>query len=484
MKRIFRLLFLGLFSILATSCMGTVINMVASHMPNLMLATPDGTSRMVWDFKAQKMVVDDPETLEVKKIWEDAAASSVKSFAFSLDSRYMTFVSEDKIKIWDFKKNLMHRVLEPEGEPWSAVFSADNRYVASTERKGLYFYVSIWDLDWGNLLWREKTSINFPQSISFTKNSKQVAVGGFEYIEIFSVGTGRSVRTLDLGKKGKADSVKYSPSGRYIAAGIKQENPEVRVWDISSGEPKIKCQLLGHTNRIVGEGIVFNYNEKYLATGAADMFAKEEDAAKRFEAIIWDLDSCRKVRSIQEFVAIGAGPDGRFFAWDKDLNKMKTYFWGGEWIHDITGRNMFNNINELVSNLADGIDGTKKPLIAITDFAPIGKSPTTLEKFLSEEFITRMTLTQKFRVVERSLLDKVLAELRLNVSDLVDPEKAVQAGKLLGANYLLVGTVTDEKFGFKINARIINTETAEVFKASSTTIVKDPMIRSLMEERT
>jgi len=462
--------------------MGTIINLVASHMPNLMLATPDGSSRMIWDFKAQKMTIDDPETLEVKKVWEGAAASTVKSFAFSLDSRYMTFVSEDKIKIWDFKKNAMHRILEPEGEPLSAVFSGDNQYVASTDRKGWSFYVTLWDLESGNRLWREKTSITFPQPINFSKNS-QVAVAGFKYIEIFSTKTGRLIQTIDLGDKGKADSVRFSPSGKYIAAGLKLENPEVRVWDISSGKPQLKCQLLGHTNRIMGDAIVFNYDEKYLATGAADMFAKEEDAAKRFEAIIWDLDSCRKVRSIQEFVAIGVGPDGRLFAWDKDLNRMRTFFWGGEWIHEITGRNMFNNVNELVTNLTNDLGGIQKPVIAITDFTPIGKSPTNFEKFLSEEFITRMTLTQKFRVVERRLLDKVLTELKFNVSDLVDPTKAVQVGKLLGADYLLVGTVTEEKFGFKINARIINTETAEIFKASSTTVVKDPMTKSLMEEQ-
>jgi TolB-like protein len=319
--------------------------------------------------------------------------------------------------------------------------------------------------------------------MSFDKRSTLIAVGGFGNIEVFSNLTHDVFQTIKIGKHEKVDSITYSPSGKYLSAGIKKENPEVRVWDVTSREPKVKCQLLGHTNRVYGDAIVFNYNEKYLATAAADLFSKEEDSAKRFEAIIWDLNSCQKVRTIQEFTAIGASSDGRFFVWDKDLNRMKTYFWGGTWINEITGKNMFTNVNELLSNLTDGLNESRRPTIAITDFVPIATNPSSFESFLSEEFITRMTLTRRFRVVERNLLDKVLAELKFSLSDLVDPNNAAKVGKLLGADYLLVGTVTDEKFGFKINARIINTETAEVLKAAATTVVKDPMVKNLKDNQ-
>ena len=482
MKKIYLFVVLAVVSIVLTSCLSTMVDIASSTYPSLMLSSPDGTSRLVWDFKAKTMTIDDPETLEVKKEWKGASAGSVKSFAFSQDSRYMVFVSEGKVKIWDFKNNTMHKELTTEGTPASAVFSRDNKYVSVLDYKGMSSFLNIFELENGRQLWRQKTDDGITRFMDFNKDSKLIATGGFKGIQIFSVSNPSSNKIINLFKSEAVDSIEYSSSGKYLAVSIKKENPEVRLWDVSSGEPKLKCQLVGHTNRIQGEGIIFNYNEKYLATGAGDL--TETDPTKRFEAIIWEINTCRKIRTIQEFTAIGASPDGRFFAWDKDLNRMKTFFWGGEWIHDITGKNMFLSVNELINNLTGDIPEGKKPTIAITNFAPISISPTSLEQFLSEEFITRMILTQRFRVVERSQIQKVMDELKLSVSDLVDPNQSAKVGKLLGADYLLVGSVTDEKFGLKVNARIINTETAEVLKASSTTIVKDPMVKNLLDDRT
>lgn len=482
MRIIYPFLILVVIVISLTSCLSTMVDIVASTYPSLMLSSPDGTSRLIWDFKAKTMTIDDPETLEVRKKWEGTSAGSVKSFAFSQDSRYMVFVSEGKVKIWDFEKNEMLKEITTEGTPATAVFSKDNKYVSVLDYKGMRTYLTVYELESVRQLWRQQTHDGITRFMDFNKDSKLIATGGFKEIQIFSVSNSSSNNIINLFKNESVDSIEYSPSGKYLAASIKKENPEVRLWDVSKGEPTLRCQLVGHTNRIQGEGIVFNYNEKYLATGAADL--NETDPLKRFEAIIWDINTCQKVRSLQEFSAIGASPDGRFFAWDKDLNRMKTFFWGGEWIHDITGKNMFQSVNELVSNLTGDLKEGKKPTIAITNFSPISISPTSLERFLSEEFITRMTLTQKFRVVERSQIQKVMDELKLSVSDLVDPNQSAKVGKLLGADYLLVGTVTDEKFGLKVNARIINTETAEVLKASSTMIVKDPMVKNLLEDRT
>ena len=105
MKKIYLFVVLAVVSIVLTSCLSTMVDIASSTYPSLMLSSPDGTSRLVWDFKAKTMTIDDPETLEVKKEWKGASAGSVKSFAFSQDSRYMVFVSEGKVKIWDFKKN-------------------------------------------------------------------------------------------------------------------------------------------------------------------------------------------------------------------------------------------------------------------------------------------------------------------------------------------------------------------------------------------
>src|SRR3989304_5128211 len=153
MKKIYLFVVLAVVSIVLTSCLSTMVDIASSTYPSLMLSSPDGTSRLVWDFKAKTMTIDDPETLEVKKEWKGASAGSVKSFAFSLDSRYMVFVSEGKIKIWDFKNNTMHKELTTEGTPASAVFSRDNKYVASLDYKGMSTYLTLWELEEGKSVW-------------------------------------------------------------------------------------------------------------------------------------------------------------------------------------------------------------------------------------------------------------------------------------------------------------------------------------------
>ncbi|HBL16666.1 MAG TPA: hypothetical protein DD417_07905 [Elusimicrobia bacterium] len=67
-----------------------------------------------------------------------------------------------------------------------------------------------------------------------------------------------------------------------------------------------------------------------------------------------------------------------------------------------------------------------------------------------------------FVVVERSALNKVLEEQKLQMSGAIDAESAVKVGKLLGAQVLLLGSV--EKLGrkYQINARLVDVSGGEI----------------------
>lgn len=67
-----------------------------------------------------------------------------------------------------------------------------------------------------------------------------------------------------------------------------------------------------------------------------------------------------------------------------------------------------------------------------------------------------------FIVVERLGLDKILTELNINMSGAVDPDDALEAGKLGGAKYLVLGSV--EKIGarYHVNARFVEVETGRI----------------------
>jgi hypothetical protein len=77
-----------------------------------------------------------------------------------------------------------------------------------------------------------------------------------------------------------------------------------------------------------------------------------------------------------------------------------------------------------------------------------------------------------FRLVERGQLDQVLKELGLQQTGLVDSATAIKLGKMVQAQAVLIGSVSDRGPGSAvvINARLINTETGECTVAAQVTM--------------
>src|SRR5271170_7200447 len=70
----------------------------------------------------------------------------------------------------------------------------------------------------------------------------------------------------------------------------------------------------------------------------------------------------------------------------------------------------------------------------------VGKGITSL-------LITKLVNDGTYSVVERQMLDSILKEQNLSVSDRADPSTACKIGKLLSVDAIIVGTVT--QFGFE-----------------------------------
>ena len=69
---------------------------------------------------------------------------------------------------------------------------------------------------------------------------------------------------------------------------------------------------------------------------------------------------------------------------------------------------------------------------------------------------------KRLQLVERAQIQKVLKEQNFQASGSVDKSTAVQAGKILGVNYLLVGDVYILNDQLIVNARLTNTETGDI----------------------
>lgn len=94
-----------------------------------------------------------------------------------------------------------------------------------------------------------------------------------------------------------------------------------------------------------------------------------------------------------------------------------------------------------------------KPTIAILDF-DIEKNAIVITenfiatgtvegqtKLLSSELITFLVNTRKFDVIERDHINSVLKEQEFNASGMVDTQHAIELGKLIGTDYLIMGRI-------------------------------------------
>lgn len=134
-------------------------------------------------------------------------------------------------------------------------------------------------------------------------------------------------------------------------------------------------------------------------------------------------------------------------------------------------------ISELVASLAAQYREGKTPAAA-KQADPWSSRPVTMVfmdvkaeaggdkavNMLSMRVAQELAAAGRVQMVERELLDKLLAELNLSASSLADPATALKLGKLLSARVMVTGSIVPEQKGMTVALRFIDTETTAVRK--------------------
>src|SRR5437867_9203490 len=142
-----------------------------------------------------------------------------------------------------------------------------------------------------------------------------------------------------------------------------------------------------------------------------------------------------------------------------------------------------DGVERLAAELAKSVPTGKTLRVAVTDFPDLQGVTSNLGRYVAERLTTRLSAqTEKFRVIERRRLGQVLGELNFSMSDLVDPSKAKQLGRMLGVEAIVVGTVSDLGNSVDIDARIIEIETNNILRGMTVGISKDETVRRLWDE--
>lgn len=130
--------------------------------------------------------------------------------------------------------------------------------------------------------------------------------------------------------------------------------------------------------------------------------------------------------------------------------------------------------DKMAVQLCTGADELTNKKVAILPFVYVDGRESMGGNIIAERLTTRIINLKKLEVIERSMLDKVMAELKLQVSGVIASDSAKELGKILGVEAIITGSlVAMQKGKIEVNARLIRTETAEAIVASNVVLEKD-----------
>jgi tetratricopeptide (TPR) repeat protein len=113
----------------------------------------------------------------------------------------------------------------------------------------------------------------------------------------------------------------------------------------------------------------------------------------------------------------------------------------------------------------DEDDWSSKPLYLFFTDLDVQGQPAVREgenSFLSDQITRQVGQGSRIHLVERAILDKLLAELKLAGSQITDRETALRLGKVLSARIIVAGSIVRYSGEIQITLRAVDTETTLV----------------------
>ena len=146
-----------------------------------------------------------------------------------------------------------------------------------------------------------------------------------------------------------------------------------------------------------------------------------------------------------------------------DVKDIKEIVTGEAEIKQLASTEDYSTFEEV--NVRTNIADQKTIAILYFDNSSGNAQLDALKKGLADMLISDLSNLQMLRVVEREKLEGVMAELKLSSGREFDPATRQKLGKLLGAETILFGSYFEMIGQFRMDARIVKTETGEILKS-------------------
>jgi TolB-like protein len=136
------------------------------------------------------------------------------------------------------------------------------------------------------------------------------------------------------------------------------------------------------------------------------------------------------------------------------------------------------------STQSDATQSTSRPRIAIFAFEEqnAAMENQTFGTNLAEMMITALHQTDKFDVIERSQLNKILEEQALSQTGALEEETAVAVGQIMGLNAVVVGNISRLNRRLEADSRLVDLNSGKILAAVNGQIRLEDEARALAND--
>ncbi|GAB5586792.1 Ski complex subunit Rec14 [Umbelopsis nana] len=180
---------------------------------------------------------------------------------------------DSNVRVWDLENEgkLLHNILAPPGEAWTAKCSPDGTLIASGSYAG---NVNIYKIDSGEQVSSLSTKKQFIMSTAYSADGKYLACGAESgSVYVFDVETSQLVHTLS-GHTLAVRALSFAADCRTLISG--SDDKRIHVYDVEHGQ--VAAALTGHNGWVLSVPSNPNISKQQIASSSSDKQVK-----------IWDL---------------------------------------------------------------------------------------------------------------------------------------------------------------------------------------------------
>jgi FlgO protein len=140
-------------------------------------------------------------------------------------------------------------------------------------------------------------------------------------------------------------------------------------------------------------------------------------------------------------------------------------------------------ITSMAQDLAKSLNAGTQKRVAVVDFTDLNGVTTMLGNYFAQQLEAEFAnSTPRVDLINRTRLNEIMKENKLDATGLTDPETVKELGKIANVDALIVGTVTPLDQTVKLDVEAIGTEDARVLAATSRNVLKTRDILAVLEQ--